>query len=94
MRGVCDYAVVYDISNDRERRHVDKLLKGFGFRAQKSVFECRMDRKAKQDLLDKLTQLDIMTGFVKVYRLEFVSKREVIGTAGKKSTDEGNAFII
>lgn len=94
MRGVCDYAVVYDITCDRERRRVDKLLKGFGFRAQKSVFECRLDRKAREDLLEKLTRLDIATGFVKVYRLEFTSKREVIGTEGKKSIDEGNAFII
>ena len=39
MKGIADYAVVYDISSDKEREKVDKLLKGYGFRIQKSVFE-------------------------------------------------------
>ena len=34
----CRYAIAYDISDDRERGKVDKLLKGWGHRAQKSVF--------------------------------------------------------
>lgn len=94
MRGVCDFAVVYDITSDKERRRVDKLLKGFGFRVQKSVFECRLNRKGREDLILKLQRLEIKTGFVKVYRLEFSSKKDVIGDGSKKSIDEGNAFII
>lgn len=48
MRGIGDYAVVYDISSDKERAKVDRILKGFGFRIQKSVFECRLSRKGKK----------------------------------------------
>lgn len=41
-KGISDYAVVYDISCDKERARVDRTLKDFGFRVQKSVFECRI----------------------------------------------------
>ena len=74
MKGVSDYAVVYDISSDKERRRVEKILKGFGFRIQKSVFECRLNKKGKEELIKKLENLEIKTGFVKMYRLEQTQK--------------------
>lgn len=94
MRGVSDYAVVYDISCDKERAKVDKILKGFGFRVQKSVFECKLDKKGREKLREKLLQLNIKTGFIKVYRLEYSLKNEVIGEQKEKSIDDGPAFII
>jgi len=94
MKGVADYAVVYDISRDRERAKVDKILKGFGFRIQKSVFECRLDKRGKQELIRKLENLKIKTGFVKVYRLEYKSKSETIGDAKEDTIDDGAAFIV
>ena len=30
------YTVAYDLSNDKERQQVNKLLKGFGFTVQKA----------------------------------------------------------
>jgi CRISPR-associated protein Cas2 len=94
MKGVSDYAVVYDITANGERRKVEKVLKGFGFRIQKSVFECRMDRRSKEELIKKLEKLDLKTGFVKIYRLEYSWKNCVIGEEKKKNVDEGNAFIV
>jgi CRISPR-associated protein Cas2 len=67
MRGVADYAVAYDISDDGERERVEKTLKDFGFRIQKSVFECRLTRSRLQLLLTRLRSLNLQTGFVKVY---------------------------
>lgn len=46
MKGISDYTVVYDITAHRERRKVEKTLKDFGFRIQKSVFECRMNKRS------------------------------------------------
>ena len=94
MKGISDYAVVYDITANGERRKVEKVLKGFGFRIQKSVFECRMDRRSKDDLIRKLESLEIKTGFVKIYRLEYSWKNCVIGEEKQKNVDEGNAFIV
>lgn len=94
MRGIADYAVVYDITSDRERRRVDRLLKGFGFRIQKSVFECRINRKGKAELIEQLEKLQLKTGFVKIYRLEYSSKSEMVGELSGESLDEGNAFVV
>ncbi len=94
MRGIGDYTVVYDITSDKERAKVERILKGFGFRVQKSVFECRLDRKGKRELIEKLSKLELKTGFIKVYRLEYSSKRIVIGKIKKPSIDNGYAFII
>lgn len=94
MRGVSDYAVVYDITSDTERGKVDKVLKGFGFRIQKSVFECRLNKRGRNELIDRLEKLQIKTGFIKVYRLEYSSKDTVIGQQKKADIDDGHAFII
>lgn len=94
MSGVSDYAVVYDITCDRERTRVDHVLKGFGFRIQKSVFECRLKRREKEDLIRKLEALEVKTGFIKIYRLEYTFRNVVIGEQKEKTVDDGNAFII
>jgi len=36
--------VAYDISDDRRRERVAKILEAYGERVQYSVFECRLDR--------------------------------------------------
>lgn len=94
MSSFADYAVVYDITSDRERNRVDRILKGFGFRIQKSVFECRLNKRSKLELIDKLSKLNIKTGFIKVYRLEWTTKTITIGEPKKKSIDNGYAFIV
>uniref|UniRef100_A0A7V3N482 CRISPR-associated endoribonuclease Cas2 n=1 Tax=candidate division CPR3 bacterium TaxID=2268181 RepID=A0A7V3N482_UNCC3 len=95
MKGIADYAVVYDITSDTERAKIDHLLKGFGFRIQKSVFECRLDQRSKRELIRALNRLNIKTGFVKIYKLEYQSHPEVIGKPStKENIDDGPAFIV
>jgi len=93
MRGVADYAVAYDISDDGERTRVEQLLLNYGFRIQKSVFECRLTRSRLRHLLRQLEQLQVQTGFVKVYRIDRQFRPRVIGNA-PPHPDEGAAFII
>lgn len=94
MKRFADYAVVYDITDDKERTRVDRLLQGFGFRIQKSVFECRLDKRAREELVKGLRELNIQTGFVKVYRLEYSSKEEIIGNRTGQDVDDGNVYIV
>lgn len=61
------YLVVYDISIDKERNKIDKLLHGYGFRVQKSVYECRLSRTLKKQLIAKLSSLNIKSGHVRFY---------------------------
>ena len=46
--------VCYDIVDDKKRQRLAKLMKGYGERVQKSVFECRLDDgkylKMKQEI--------------------------------------------
>ncbi|MBP7479464.1 MAG: CRISPR-associated endonuclease Cas2 [Spirochaetaceae bacterium] len=89
-----EFVVVYDISCSKERRHIDRLLKGFGLRVQKSVFECRMRKRDISDLLKRLESINIKTGFVKIYRLEYSSKNPVVGVAPERTDETPNAFIV
>lgn len=91
---IADYVVIYDISNNRERQRINKLLKGFGKRIQKSVFECRLNKTGKKKLIEQLKTLDIKTGFVKIYRLEYSFKNPVIGKLVEENEDSGAAFIV
>jgi len=82
------YAVVYDITDDKERRKVDRVLTGFGFRVQKSVFECRMGRGDKALLTGQLTRLELKTGTVKMYRVYAGVATVVIGQPSSSPDDE------
>lgn len=46
--------ILYDISNDKKRARLIKILNSFGFRIQKSVFECLLSRNKYKKLIIKL----------------------------------------
>jgi len=82
------YAVVYDITDDKERRKVDRVLTGYGFRVQKSVFECRLGRGDKAQLMGQLNRLQLRTGSVKMYRVYAGVATVVIGQPSSSPDDE------
>lgn len=49
------YIIAYDISNDKRRTKVHKILSGFGEWTQYSLFECFLD---KRDLVRLRARLD------------------------------------
>ncbi|GAB4156238.1 MAG: CRISPR-associated endonuclease Cas2 [Candidatus Promineifilaceae bacterium] len=49
--------VSYDISNDKRRRHVAKIMEGYGYRVQYSVFECDLDANKLAELQKRLGPL-------------------------------------
>ncbi|MCD6389289.1 MAG: CRISPR-associated endonuclease Cas2 [Desulfobulbaceae bacterium] len=48
------YLVVYDIVDDRKRAKIAGLLKDYGFRVQKSVYECRLEAGRFRELRERL----------------------------------------
>jgi CRISPR-associated protein Cas2 len=64
------YLVCFDITDDRIRYRAVKVLKGFGRRVQKSVFECPdLTEKKFLKLKDRLEGLiDFTTDSVRYYR--------------------------
>lgn len=62
--------ISYDIVDDKKRLQVSKLLKNFGNRVQKSVFECRIDEKQYLDIKGKLEKIiDMENDSVRYYSL-------------------------
>lgn len=55
-------AVCYDVSSNRKRRQVVKVLEGFGQRVQKSVFECRIGEKQFVELKERLSKIQLPEG--------------------------------
>ncbi len=87
------YVAVYDISSNKERTKVAKILSGFGFRVQQSAFECRLSTGLKRKLLRQLQTEDIKTGSLFLYRLQSGSKREELGEPIDPSPDADFAFV-
>lgn len=85
------YVFVYDISNNKERGKVDDVLRDYGFRVQKSVYECHLTRGDKKRLLDKLESLTIETGHIRCYGVN--SKVIKIG-APPEDLDEEYIYFI
>ena len=78
------YLVAYDISSDRRRTKVHKLLCGFGSWTQYSLFECYLSEKERILLRAKLDNLlDETADNVRLYPLcqACQTKVETIGSA-------------
>ncbi len=51
------FFICYDISSDKKRIKVSKLLEDFGVRVQYSVFECELTKKELKELKPKLSEI-------------------------------------
>ncbi len=80
MPRAANYLVCYDVTEDRERNRVAKVVEAFGLRIQFSVFECRLSRTALADLCRQLESLQITTGSIAVCRLDDRARRYQFGT--------------
>ncbi|MDD5033361.1 MAG: CRISPR-associated endonuclease Cas2 [Methylococcaceae bacterium] len=89
MKEAGEFVVAYDVSNDIERRKVDKVLLGFGFRVQKSVFECKLTRADQRAVIAALEALDLHTGSVRIYRVYGGTQ---VRTVGKPINDPDSDF--
>ncbi len=76
--------VIYDIINDKKRNKLAKLLKGYGFRIQKSAFEARISAGKYRKLLKELEAFGNAEDCIRVYKI--IGKGQVI-TIGKPKKD-------
>lgn len=51
------WVVVYDISNNRRRSRITRLIETYGERVNFSVFECMLTYREKQALKEKIEKL-------------------------------------
>ena len=87
--------ISYDIRNDRRRRKVAKVLEGFGWRVQYSVFEAHLSTTRLKDLESRLRKAILRReDSIRVYRLCGGCSREVhlIGT-GERIEKPGTTVV-
>jgi len=80
-----NYFVVaaYDISSTKKRNAVIKVLKSYGFRIQKSVFEAEIPKNHLDRLCSSLTPLiDDDTDSIRIYAMARDSFVRTIGDCG------------
>ena len=64
------FVISYDISNDRRRNKLARLLEDYGSRVQYSVFDCMLDERKLQHLRHRIDQIiDPDTDSVRFYRM-------------------------
>lgn len=76
------YVVAYDISVDKRRTKVHKLLKGFGKWTEFSLFECFLTKKELLQMRSKLDKLlNPQSDRVRIYNLceNCLQKIETVG---------------
>lgn len=61
--------VIYDIVDDKRRLKMAKFLKGFGFRVQRSCFECILDMNLYKKLVDQIENYISDEDLLRIYRL-------------------------
>lgn len=83
--------VAYDISNNRRRARIFKIMKGYGRRVQYSVFECGLDSARFQNMLAEVKKnMKLSEDSLRVYRLcaECCGKAIIEGTSPPFGTPE------
>jgi CRISPR-associated protein Cas2 len=83
--------VIYDIIDNRRRQKLAKMLKGYGFRIQKSAFECSLSIGKFNKLVNQINEFAIEEDLIRVYRLH--SNME-IKTWGDVTSIEEEDFIF
>lgn len=93
------YIVSYDLSDNKIRNKVAKVLEGYGMRVQYSVFECCISKKQMEKLYGEL--LPIMQrepeGNIRIYRICMNCEKQIqiIGIKNKEiMAAEGDIFVI
>lgn len=78
------YVVSYDITSDKIRGKIAKLLEGYGVRIQYSVFECNLTEKRFRKLYSEVFKLtaEEESGSVRFYTLCANCEKKVV-TIGK-----------
>ena len=71
--------VSYDITEPRRLRRVAKVLKRYGLRVQKSVFECEIDDRLYRELRSKLERVIKDNDSILCYRFTPSIQKEEFG---------------
>ena len=84
--------IIYDISNNKIRLKMSKLLFRYGYRVQRSAFECYLTNNKYKKLCKEIDRLISNNDLVRVYKLSDNSMTNVWGDVSI-AEDEDYFFI-
>ena len=88
------YISVYDITKDRERYRLSKILEAYGVRIQRSAFELRLTRSQRDTMLKQIHALNLRTGWVVLYRIDEAATRHSSGILPQDDINAHGACFI
>lgn len=84
--------VIYDVSNDKRRTRIGKVLESYGFRVQRSAFECLLTKRGYEKMVKRLENIIAKDDMMRIYKL---TKNADVRIWGKvKETKEDDVVII
>lgn len=92
------YVISYDITDNKVRNKVSKVLEGYGKRIQYSVFECEISGKLFEKLYEQLLEqtIDSKTDSIRIYRLcsKCAGECMTIGTIKENTIRQNDDVIV
>lgn len=82
--------VIYDISNDKKRTRLAKVLQGYGERVQQSAFEASINKRKYQALVKQLKRYAGKNDSIRIYKIE----EDGIQNFGKAAKKKAEGWII
>ncbi len=86
--------VFYDISDNKIRNKIVRVLESYGIRMQKSVFQCEVNLRQFIQLKLKLSSIVEFNGGVSIVIIEVSNKDKVYYLDGKKALQENTNDIF
>ncbi len=86
-----EYLVIYDISNNKRRAKLAKILEGYGTRVQYSAFEFKLNSVKYRKMINQATKLADSVDSIRIYKLSH--ERESI-VYGAQSIDNVSCDVI
>lgn len=83
--------IIYDIISNKRRAFLSKLLSAFGYRIQKSAFECFLTREKVEILMKKIEKFVQEDDLIRVYKLNQNIK---ISIYGEKMENENEDYYF
>lgn len=84
--------IIYDITDNRRRRKLDKLLRSYGFRVQKSAFEAIIRKSTYKKLLSVIPDYATEEDSIRVYKI--IGKGTVFTFGKKERIPDEDTIII
>lgn len=80
--------IIYDIMDNKRRAKLAKYLQSFGFRVQRSAFECILDQKRYNRLVDGINKFISKEDLLRIYRLSGYADVKLWGSVGEAEIED------